>query len=340
MFGVALTHNTHRHHRHCYHHGSANLPPRALLVDAAEEDAAHDPSAAEASDAGGHQFLHADEARREGDTQALAPATEEQAASLEDRLQLHAGDDDAAEDGGGDDDDAAAAQPPEDEDMADADAAGPDQQADAAQGSAPRTWGGGSKAAKKPSEPDATEGEASAVGHPSADGDLDAAAQEEDRRRTLLESLSLARDDGARCAEDGGVDAAAARATAAGADADALAAMALEEEAGGDGGGGGDAEGSAAVAPLDADAAEALRQQLDAQLKGAAAAALGAAGDESLMRYGSEVWSRCESLTLGLASELTEQLRLILEPTLASKMAGDFKTGKRINMKKVWDGAV
>jgi midasin len=33
--------------------------------------------------------------------------------------------------------------------------------------------------------------------------------------------------------------------------------------------------------------------------------------------------------------ELCEALRLILEPTLASKMHGDFKTGKRINMRKV-----
>lgn len=36
--------------------------------------------------------------------------------------------------------------------------------------------------------------------------------------------------------------------------------------------------------------------------------------------------------------ELTEQLRLILEPTLASKLAGDYRTGKRINMKKVRAG--
>ena len=37
----------------------------------------------------------------------------------------------------------------------------------------------------------------------------------------------------------------------------------------------------------------------------------------------------------GLVGELTEQLRLILEPTQASRMAGDYRTGKRINMKKV-----
>ena len=33
--------------------------------------------------------------------------------------------------------------------------------------------------------------------------------------------------------------------------------------------------------------------------------------------------------------ELAEQLRLILEPTQASRLAGDYRTGKRINMKKV-----
>lgn len=43
------------------------------------------------------------------------------------------------------------------------------------------------------------------------------------------------------------------------------------------------------------------------------------------------------SMEAAVASrELCEALRLILEPTLASKMHGDFKTGKRINMRKVW----
>lgn len=32
---------------------------------------------------------------------------------------------------------------------------------------------------------------------------------------------------------------------------------------------------------------------------------------------------------------LTEQLRLILEPTQATKLRGDFKTGKRLNMKRI-----
>lgn len=36
-----------------------------------------------------------------------------------------------------------------------------------------------------------------------------------------------------------------------------------------------------------------------------------------------------------MAGELTEQLRLLLEPTQASRLAGDFRTGKRISMRKV-----
>jgi hypothetical protein len=48
-----------------------------------------------------------------------------------------------------------------------------------------------------------------------------------------------------------------------------------------------------------------------------------------------QVWGRCEALTAGLSSELAEQLRLVLEPQLASKMAGEYRTGKRISMKRV-----
>lgn len=47
------------------------------------------------------------------------------------------------------------------------------------------------------------------------------------------------------------------------------------------------------------------------------------------------VWRRYELLTTRLSQELAEQLRLVMEPTLASKLQGDYKTGKRINMKKV-----
>ena len=42
------------------------------------------------------------------------------------------------------------------------------------------------------------------------------------------------------------------------------------------------------------------------------------------------------TLTIGaLSGELAEQLRLILEPTLASRLQGDFRTGKRLNMRKI-----
>eukprot|EP00736_Rhodelphis_marinus_P003990 Rmarinus@m.5335 len=36
-----------------------------------------------------------------------------------------------------------------------------------------------------------------------------------------------------------------------------------------------------------------------------------------------------------LASRLSDSLRLVLEPTAASKLAGDFRTGKRLNMRKI-----
>ncbi|GFY97181.1 midasin-like protein [Actinidia rufa] len=47
------------------------------------------------------------------------------------------------------------------------------------------------------------------------------------------------------------------------------------------------------------------------------------------------LWRRYELRTTRLSQELAEQLRLVMEPTLASKLQGDYKTGKRINMKKV-----
>lgn len=40
-----------------------------------------------------------------------------------------------------------------------------------------------------------------------------------------------------------------------------------------------------------------------------------------------ELWSRCQALTSNLVGELTEHLRLILEPTQASRLAGDYRSG-------------
>ncbi|GIC85338.1 uncharacterized protein Aud_001169 [Aspergillus udagawae] len=47
------------------------------------------------------------------------------------------------------------------------------------------------------------------------------------------------------------------------------------------------------------------------------------------------LWSRYENATNDLSLSLTEQLRLILAPTLATKLRGDFRTGKRLNIKRI-----
>ena len=48
-----------------------------------------------------------------------------------------------------------------------------------------------------------------------------------------------------------------------------------------------------------------------------------------------QLWRKHEQSTKDLSMGLCEQLRLILEPTLATKMRGDFRTGKRLNMKRI-----
>ncbi|KAF2736187.1 midasin [Polyplosphaeria fusca] len=47
------------------------------------------------------------------------------------------------------------------------------------------------------------------------------------------------------------------------------------------------------------------------------------------------LWLHHESTTHSLSQQLTEHLRLILAPTLATKLRGDFRTGKRLNMKRI-----
>ena len=47
------------------------------------------------------------------------------------------------------------------------------------------------------------------------------------------------------------------------------------------------------------------------------------------------LWSHCETVTHTLSLILTEQLRLILTPTQATRMRGDFRTGKRLNIKRI-----
>lgn len=48
-----------------------------------------------------------------------------------------------------------------------------------------------------------------------------------------------------------------------------------------------------------------------------------------------ELWRKSDLETQELSASLCEQLRLILEPTLSTKLKGDYKTGKRLNMKRI-----
>ena len=50
---------------------------------------------------------------------------------------------------------------------------------------------------------------------------------------------------------------------------------------------------------------------------------------------GEDIWRQYSALTSDLSYALCEQLRLILEPTLATRLQGDFRTGKRLNMRKI-----
>jgi midasin len=60
--------------------------------------------------------------------------------------------------------------------------------------------------------------------------------------------------------------------------------------------------------------------------------------DTSLSLQSIQLSDSCSSqlpVLTQLSHQLCEQLRLILEPTKASKLQGDFRTGKRLNMRKI-----
>jgi midasin len=57
--------------------------------------------------------------------------------------------------------------------------------------------------------------------------------------------------------------------------------------------------------------------------------------ERELKQRGVELWRCYEMLTADASQQLCEQLRLVLEPLLATKLKGDYRTGKRINMRKV-----
>lgn len=239
---------------------------------------------------GEFRFLGEQEGRQAGDTQALAPATEDQAAA-----QGGEGGDEQQRD-----DEAGAMEDADDVDAMDVDAqdAAPPPSRDVLGGKANWGAGAGEKAGVKAEEAAASGDEPG--GTDVSEGAADEAGDDEAEREPAPDASVISQ----------------------------LRAATLEEAPPLD------ADVAALLNPLTEERAQALRQELDRRLKEASegGGAAGPGGDDA---YGREVWARCEALTSGLVGDLAEQLRLLLEPTLASKLAGDYRTGKRINMKKV-----
>ncbi|XP_054578497.1 midasin [Eptesicus fuscus] len=75
-----------------------------------------------------------------------------------------------------------------------------------------------------------------------------------------------------------------------------------------------------------------LRQELERQLERWQPHEPGNPEEE---KAAAEMWHSYLILTAPLSQQLCEQLRLILEPTQAAKLKGDYRTGKRLNMRKV-----
>ncbi|XP_028728584.1 LOW QUALITY PROTEIN: midasin [Peromyscus leucopus] len=83
--------------------------------------------------------------------------------------------------------------------------------------------------------------------------------------------------------------------------------------------------------PLLKDVSE-LRQEMEQQLETWQAHDYGNAEEE---KAAAEMWQNYLVLTASLSQQLCEQLRLLLEPTQAAKLRGDYRTGKRLNMRKI-----
>ncbi|XP_029902559.1 midasin isoform X2 [Myripristis murdjan] len=77
---------------------------------------------------------------------------------------------------------------------------------------------------------------------------------------------------------------------------------------------------------------EEMRREMELQLEAWQRQAPGAQEEESAA---AAMWQQYQTLTSALSQQLCEQLRLILEPTQAAKLKGDYRTGKRLNMRKV-----
>lgn len=86
-----------------------------------------------------------------------------------------------------------------------------------------------------------------------------------------------------------------------------------------------------AMTPLPDD----VRQKADDEVQQQLEAFRDAASSEERLARAGDLWRSYASLTADLAFSLCEQLRLILAPTLATRLNGDFRTGKRLNMRKI-----
>nr|XP_045010044.1 midasin isoform X2 [Jaculus jaculus] len=75
-----------------------------------------------------------------------------------------------------------------------------------------------------------------------------------------------------------------------------------------------------------------LRQEMERQLETWQSYESANAEEE---QAAAEMWQSYIVLTEPLSQQLCEQLRLILEPAQAAKLKGDYRTGKRLNMRKV-----
>ncbi|KAJ9475426.1 Midasin [Pseudozyma hubeiensis] len=90
-------------------------------------------------------------------------------------------------------------------------------------------------------------------------------------------------------------------------------------------------EDDEAMTPLPDDVREEVDDEVQQQLE----AFRNVASSEERLAQAAELWRSYASLTADLAFSLCEQLRLILAPTLATRLNGDFRTGKRLNMRKI-----
>lgn len=77
-----------------------------------------------------------------------------------------------------------------------------------------------------------------------------------------------------------------------------------------------------------------LREELHALAEELQRVKRGRDGEEG-REVSRELWGRLRSVTGALSQRLCEQLRLVLEPMVATKLQGDYRSGKRINMRRV-----